>query len=171
MGICYEYYRAEDRETALVDPERSRMDVMSSSGLPGFDVVETKWICPEVVLGQLVAFIAEVDFSLELVQTADLYPPPEGRPKSGEEWDALPDDSPYREGPGIDELPVYARDVLAGMDDSRLPAIARRWGTIEGFSRFTADDGTYLLSLTEELVGLARRAKDSGQMLYCWICL
>jgi hypothetical protein len=171
MGAFYEYYRAADRETAIVRPEHSRMIADPSRGVPEFDVVETKWIDPAVILGRLVAFIGEVDFSADLVDTVPLYPLPEGAPQSDEEWDALPEDSPYLEGPGIDELPVNARDLLAGADDSRLPAVAERWAKIEEFSYFSSVDGGYTLSLVEELVGLARRAKKDDQMLYCWMCM
>ncbi|MEU7000381.1 hypothetical protein [Nonomuraea sp. NPDC046570] len=133
--------------------------------------MDTKWIDPGLVLGQLVALVSDVTFSIDLVDTVTLYPPPEGAPKSDEEWDALPEDSPYLDGPGIDELPVNVRDVLAGADDSRLPAIAERWAEIEHFSHFTSVDIDYMLSLVTDFVGLARRAKESHQMLYCWMCL
>ncbi|GAA0826560.1 hypothetical protein ACFQVD_28030 [Streptosporangium amethystogenes subsp. fukuiense] len=171
MGVFYEYYRAADRETAVVQPEHPRVIADPSRGTPEFDVVETKWIDPHVILGQLVAFIGDVDFSVGLVDTVALYPPPEGAPQSDEEWDALPEDSPYLDGPGIAELPVNARDILAGADDSHLPAVAERWAKIEEFSHFTSVDVGYMLSLVEELVGLARRAKKDDQMLYCWMCV
>ncbi|NUW46333.1 hypothetical protein [Nonomuraea rhodomycinica] len=170
MGVFFEYYRAADRAAATVGPEHSRELADASLGLPEFDVVVTKWIDPEVVLGQLVAFAGQVDYSLGLVQPVVLYPPPEDAPRSDEEWEALPEDSPYREGPGIMELSADARDMLAGVADARLPALAEQWAAIEEFSRFTDDDG-YMLSLTTDLVGLARRARDNDQLLYCWCCL
>ncbi|MGW4800018.1 hypothetical protein ACWEPC_47145 [Nonomuraea sp. NPDC004297] len=35
----------------------------------------------------------------------------------------------------------------------------------------SAMDNSYLLSLVEAFVGLARRAKKEDQLLYCWICV
>ncbi|GAA4558230.1 hypothetical protein [Planotetraspora kaengkrachanensis] len=171
MGVFYEYYRASDREAAVVRPDRSRVVANPSREVPAFDAVETKWVDPKVVLGRLVTFIGDVDFSLDLVGTVTLYPPPEGAPKSDKEWDALPEDSPYLEGPGIEELTVNVRDVLAGADDARLPLVAERWSKIEEFSHFSSVDGEYMLSLVRGLAGLARRAKASDQMLYCWSSL
>ncbi|MGW0194186.1 hypothetical protein [Nonomuraea sp. NPDC003201] len=120
--------------------------------------------------GQLVAFAGQVGYSLGLVETVGLYPPPEDAPRSDDEWDALPEDSPYREGPGIMELSAKARDMLASVDDAGLPMLAEQWAAIEEFSHFTDDDG-YMLSLTKDLVGLARRARENDQLLYCWCCL
>ncbi|GLX00547.1 hypothetical protein [Microtetraspora sp. NBRC 16547] len=171
MGVFYEYYRAADREAAVVQPGCPRVVADPSREFPAFDVVETKWIEPKVILGQLVAFIGDADFSLDLVGMVTLYPPPEGAPKSEEEWAALPEDSPYVEGPGIEELTVNVRDVLAGADDARLPLVAERWSKIEELSHFGPDDGAYMLSLVGDLVELARRAKASDEMLYCWSSL
>lgn len=165
MGVHYEYYRAADRVSATVRPEHTRVIGVLSRGVPEFDVVETKWIDPEVCLGKLVAFAGEVDYSADLVETVELYPPPEGAPH------ALPEDFPYRDGPAIVELLVNVRDVLAGVDDARLPALAEQWAAIEEFSRFTYDDEGYTLSLVKDLVGLARRAKENDQLLYCWMCV
>ncbi|MFI6790883.1 hypothetical protein ACIBG4_26500 [Nonomuraea sp. NPDC050383] len=169
MGVFFEYYRAADRAVAIVQPEHPRETADASCGLPEFDVVVTKWIDPGVVLGQLVAFAGQVDYSVRLVEVVVLYPPPEGAPRSDEERDALPEDSPYLEGSCIMELPAEARDMLAGVDDARLPMLAEQWAAIEEFSHFTDDDDGYMLSLTKELVGLARRARENDQLLYCWV--
>ncbi|MFI9552092.1 hypothetical protein [Nonomuraea endophytica] len=171
MGVFYEYYRAADRAAATVQPEHSREIADTSRGVPEFDVVVTKWIDPEVVLGKLVAFAGQVDYSLELVEMVVLYPPPEGAPRTDEELDDLPEDSPYLEGPGIMELPAEARDMLADVNDARLRMLAEQWAAIEEFSHFTADDDGYMLSLTKDLVGLARRAREDNQLLYCWCSL
>lgn len=112
MGVIFEYYRAENRDVAIAHPSRSRTGKPLPGG-PVFDAVDTKWIDPGLVLGQLVALVSDVAFSIDLVDTVTLYPPPEGAPKSDEEWDALPEDSPYLDGPGIDELSVNVRDVPA----------------------------------------------------------
>ncbi|RVX46889.1 hypothetical protein EDD27_9802 [Nonomuraea polychroma] len=74
------------------------------------------------------------------------------------------EDSPYLDGPQIDELSASARDALAEVDDSRLFEVARRW-TMEPLCPFRDGD---VLDVVEELVALARRAKESDEMLYCW---
>ncbi|MFF3437934.1 hypothetical protein [Streptosporangium sp. NPDC002721] len=135
MSVFCEYYRAVDRAAATVQPDRSRVIDDPEYGVAGFDAVETKWVDPRVILGQLVAFVGGVDFFLGLVDTVPLYPSyPDPAPQTDEEWDALPEDSPYLGGAAIDELPVNARDILAGADDSSLPAVAERWAKIEEFS-------------------------------------
>ncbi|MEV4179252.1 hypothetical protein [Nonomuraea sp. NPDC049709] len=77
---------------------------------------------------------------------------------------ALPEDSPYREGPEIEELSVSARDTLAEVDDARLPEVAQQWMNEHPSSL----DGDHVLDLVKEFVALARRAKESDQLLYCW---
>ncbi|WP_433540848.1 hypothetical protein ACQP10_03225 [Streptosporangium sandarakinum] len=168
MGF-YGYYRAADREAALVRPEASRM-IDEPHGVAGFDAVETKEIDPWGTLNKLVALIGDVDLSTELVGMVALYPPPEGAPQSEEEWDVLPEDSPYLDGPGIQGLSVNVRDLLTDVDDARLPALTERWAEIEEFSHFTSVDMEYLLSVAKNLVRLSRRAKEHDQLLYCWMC-
>ncbi|WP_164904107.1 hypothetical protein [Nonomuraea polychroma] len=136
-----------------------------------FDVVETKWIDPSGALGDLVAVIKGVPYSGDLVETVTLYPPPEGEPKTEDEWLALPEDSPYREGPEIDELSVSARDMLAEVDDARLPEVAQRWAESQGWTvepLSSSHEGDDVLELVKEFVALARRAKERDQLLYCW---
>ncbi|MFF5206613.1 hypothetical protein [Streptosporangium sp. NPDC000396] len=170
MGLFFEYYRATDREAALVRPEASRA-IEEPHGVSGFDVVETKWIDTWGTLNKLVALIADVDLSTELVATVRLYPLyPDPVPQTDEEWDALPEDSPYLSSVGIEELSVNVRDLLADADDARLPRLVERWAKIEEFSHFSSVDMEYLMSVAEGLVGLSRRAKEHGQQLYCWSC-
>ncbi|MBG0827009.1 hypothetical protein HS041_04430 [Planomonospora sp. ID67723] len=170
MGLFFEYYRAADREAALVRPEASRA-IEEPHGVSGFDVVEAKWIDTWGTLNKLVAIIADADLSTKLVTTVALYPSyPSPAPQSDEEWDALPDDSPYLSSVGIEELSVNVRDLLAGADDARLPMLVERWAKIEEFSAFSSVDMEYLRSVAEDLVGLSRRAREHGQQLYCWSC-
>ncbi|MFI7224404.1 hypothetical protein ACIBO5_14375 [Nonomuraea angiospora] len=104
MGVFYDYYRAANRQAAVEKPHYPRAVEKPMPGIPTFDAVEAKWIDPYVVLGQLIALVREIPFSPELVQTITVYPPPEGSPATIEEWEALPEDSPYKDGPGIEEL-------------------------------------------------------------------
>ncbi|MGN9841486.1 hypothetical protein ACTMTI_25500 [Nonomuraea sp. H19] len=165
MSAMCDYYRAPDRATATVRPTTVRDRSKPLRGVPVFDVVEITWVDPSGSLGSLVAAIKNVPFSDDFVETVTLYPPPEGAPQTEGEWLALPEDSPYLDGPQIDELPVTARDALAQVDDSRLLEVARRW-TMEPLCPFREVDD--LLDLVQELVALARRAKESNELLYCW---
>ncbi|MFF0329638.1 hypothetical protein ACFYTU_53615 [Nonomuraea angiospora] len=87
--------------------------------MPSFDAVEAKGIDPVVILGQLIALARETPYGRDLVRTATVYPPPEGAPATVEEWEALPEDSPYKEGPMIEEFAVFppALRVLAELRD------------------------------------------------------
>ncbi|GAA4567931.1 hypothetical protein [Planotetraspora kaengkrachanensis] len=163
----YEYYRAADRDAALVDAESPR--VIEPGVARGFDAVDAGKIDPENEFCRLVAMILDVPYSLDLVGLTYLYPPPEGAPRSPEEADALPEGSPYLEGPGIAEFAVRVRDALAEVEDDRLPVLAARWSGIEEFRRYSGTTPDELLSLIEDFVGLARRAKAHDQMLYCWM--
>ncbi|YCK32709.1 hypothetical protein ACNF49_00965 [Actinomadura sp. ATCC 39365] len=165
MSAMHDYYRAPDRATATWRPNELRASHRPLPDAPEFDVVETKWVDPNGSLSSLVAVIKGVPYSNDLVETVTLYPPIDGRPATEDEWLALPEDSPYREGPEIEELPVSARDTLAEVDNARLPEVAQRW-TREPLSSF--HEGDDVLDLVKEFVTLARRAKESGQLLYCW---
>ncbi|GAA1618566.1 hypothetical protein GCM10009733_013590 [Nonomuraea maheshkhaliensis] len=99
-----------------------------------------------------------------------LYPPQEGAPTTDEEWGALPEDSPYFVGPGIEELPADVRDTLADVPDGRLVELGERWAESDDDSMFRTDP-PQLSELIAELRGLARRARDEGQSLYCWSSL
>ncbi|MGW0483614.1 hypothetical protein [Nonomuraea sp. NPDC003214] len=92
-------------------------------------------------------------------------PPPEGEPQTEEEWLALPENSHYLDGPQIDGLSASARDALAEVDDSSLHEVARRW-TMDPPCPFRDSDD--VVDLVQKLVALARRAKESDELLYCW---
>ncbi|MEU6789651.1 hypothetical protein ABZ912_61635 [Nonomuraea angiospora] len=159
MGVFYDYYRAVSRQAAME----------SLAVVPPFDAVEAKGIDPIVVLGQLVALAREIPYGPDLVWTATVHPPPEGAPATIEEWEALAEDSPYKEGPGIEELPADVRDTLAGIPEGRLGELAERWGRIEEFAGFPPADG-FLPQVLTELRDLAQRAQQEDEMIYCRIC-
>ncbi|MBB5774027.1 hypothetical protein [Nonomuraea jabiensis] len=168
MGVFYDYYRAADRQAAAEKPDSPRAVEEPMAGVPSFDAVDAKGIDPNVILGQLIAVVKEIPYSLDLIQTITVYPPPEAAPATIEEWEALPDDSPYKEGPGIEELSVDVRDTLAGIPDSRLGELTERWEQIEEFADFPPARG-FLLQVLTELRDIAQRAQKEDQMIYCWI--
>ncbi|WP_433436855.1 hypothetical protein [Nonomuraea sp. CA-141351] len=154
----YEYFRAADRHAAVVKPDYPRAVEKPLPGIPAFDAVETKWIIPSDSLAQLIALIRNVPYADDLVQTVDLYPPPDGAPKTDEEWDALPEDSPYFVGPGIEELPADVRDTLADVPDARLVELGEQWAAGDD-SFLPRSDPRELSTLIAELRDLARRAR------------
>ncbi|MBE1586330.1 hypothetical protein ACFPOI_38730 [Nonomuraea angiospora] len=127
MGVLYDHYQAADREAATVRPDLGRTETPVLPGRPVFDGVHAKGIAPQVDLAELVGLIRGVPPTGDLVEVEEIYPPGEGAPQTDEEWEALPPDSPYLDGPGIFELPASVRDTLAEVDDERLPEPARQW--------------------------------------------
>ncbi len=167
MGIVHDYFRAADTKAALQAMELPA-GPLSSQG--AFDGVAAKGVDPYDVLGQLIALIRRVPtWAPNLVQAIDISPPPETKPGSAEEYDGLPEDSPWKTGPWLIELNGSVRDALATVDDARVSDLAARWAQIEELGGvLTADDARALIG---DLVGLARRTRESRNRLYCWTCL
>lgn len=63
---------------------------------------------------------------------------------------------------------VEARDALAEADDQQLIQLAVRWSQVDELNG-EHDDSNVLLGILEELRGLARRACEHSQRLYCWV--
>lgn len=164
MGVMIDYFRAANAERAV-----RAMNL--PSGRPGaeFDGVETKGIDPYVMLGQLVVFIREVPWEPDIISSKTLWPPPDTKPSGEQAYRELPEDSPWRTGPWLEELGVQVRETLASVDDARMPDLAAQWAGIEEFRGLLAIDDA--LPLTRDLIALARRARESGDQLYCWSCL
>ncbi|GAA0358965.1 hypothetical protein NE235_17465 [Actinoallomurus spadix] len=170
MGVLFDYFRAPDGETALRLLDRG-------NGVPagpatigtGVDALDAKGIDPFVILGRLVGLILAVPSSVDLVRTAGVWPPEETKPRSLEEMNRLPEDSPWNTGPWLEELDDRIRDAFAEADDYALPWIADRWARIEEFDGHM--DATFALGIIEDFVALARRARRADDRLYCWMCL
>ncbi|WP_327088374.1 hypothetical protein OIE66_39650 [Nonomuraea sp. NBC_01738] len=161
MGILVDYYRAANREAALERPDLGRANVKLLPGDPVFDGVDAKRIEPALMFAQLIAFINEVPWSVRDPSPMTLLYPPQHAKRPFE-------DDPYEHEPLILELDASVRDTLADVDDARLLDIARQWIGIEEFEGWTIE-GEDMVPLIEELVGLARRAKQHDELLYCWI--
>jgi hypothetical protein len=166
VGVLTDYFRAPDAKSAARAMELPAGPLLPE---PAFDGVEAKRIDPCVVLGQLVALIRGVPWDVHLVRTVMVWPLPETKPATKEAYNALPEASPWKQGPWLEELEREVRDALATVDDARLPALADQWARIEEFHRTMSAE--VALSLINDLVGLARRARDAGDRLYCWISL
>jgi hypothetical protein len=104
MGVINVYFHAAYAEAAL------QADVMAP--LVGFTTVETKVAEPFVALGKLVALIAEVAWSPDLIGAVVVSPSPATKPTSADAYARLPEDSSWKTGPWLHELSVRARDVV-----------------------------------------------------------
>lgn len=168
MGVITDYCRAPDAKTAIRAMEMDESD--DSLGPPlTVDIVQAKGIDPTVVLGQVVAFIRGVSWDPDLVSSTLVWPPLGSEPLSKAAFDALPDESPLKSGPWLEELGAPVRDTLAAVDDARLPALADQWARVEEFHGLA--EAGQLLAILSDLVALARRARHAGDRLYCLTCL
>ena len=114
-------------------------------------------------------FIRGVPWDVGLVRSVLVWPPPETKPATKEQYNTLPEGSPWKEGPWLQELDCEVRDTLATVDDARLPASPPSGpGSRNSINTMTTE---VALSLIRDLVGLARRARDAGDRLYCWLSL
>jgi hypothetical protein len=73
------------------------------------------------------------------------------------------------DGPWIVQLSAELRDDLADAEVSRLPAVAEQWVRTEEFGDTAS--ATEALPWLGEIIALARRARQAGERLYCWMCL
>ncbi len=171
MGVLFDYFRAPNATDA-----RRVMDLpggavgAAAAGEPALDVVDAKGVDPAIIFGQLIALIRSVPWTPDVISTTMVWPPPDTAPSSAEEAAALSADSPWATGPWLEEIDIETRDTLAALDDDRLQEIATEWAQIEEFAYYS-NPGDGLRELISELTGLARRARDAGDRLYCWTCL
>jgi hypothetical protein len=161
VGQFFDYFAAANAEVAS-------LAIASGPHACGFDPVEAKGIAPDVVLSQLVAFIVGTPSSAHISATRLLWPPAETEP-TRKAYDGLPEGSPLRDGPYLQELDARTREALASVDDALLPGLAAQWARIEEMSALW--DESSLRQLLAELVDLARTAQKAGDQLYCWSTL
>jgi hypothetical protein len=166
VGVLFDYFRAPDANTAKQALELPAGPLLPA---PAFDGVEAKAVDPTVILGQLIAFIRRTPLEPNVVGATLVCPPPENAPATEEAYNELPEGSPWKEGPWLQELAPEVRDALATVDDGQLSNLAAQWVQIEEFPHGL--DVKVIRLLIQELVGLARRARDSGDQLYCWSSL
>ncbi|WP_422736555.1 hypothetical protein ACN263_23880 [Micromonospora sp. WMMD729] len=159
VGVLYDYFRASDDEAvAKLMADTDGEPVVREGGSSVEDAVDGKGIDPNVILGKVVSFALDVPWTSDLVGERLLWP------------DGAAEDREY-EGPWVVVLGEGARDVLAEIPDDRVAPLAEQWSRIEELSHYSDTQPEAMLSRLREFVGLARRARASGQNIYCWICL
>jgi len=153
MGVLYDYFRASDNAAAirLID-ELDGGPVVRGDRDVAVDAVDLKGIEPEVTLGQLVGFARGTEWTVDTVQGQLLW-------------------SADEQGPWLESIDDATRDTLASISDELMPELSARWGRIEELSLGDDVAGDEMLPVIEEIRGLARRARDAGDHLYCWSCL
>ncbi|MBW4722353.1 hypothetical protein [Saccharothrix obliqua] len=160
MGVLTDYFRAADAADVVrvVEQDLHPLDGWQ----PGFDGVSAKQIDPVVVLGILVAAVRDVPWEPGVVGQRAVWPTTP-KPERG----VYVEDDPWLEGPWVFELDTATRDVLADVPDAALPGLGERWSRSEEVMW----SGPELAELAGELSALARRAREAGELLYCWTCL
>jgi hypothetical protein len=152
MGVLYDYFRAADTATAATAVDRPGGPLATDGSGTAFDGVAARGIDPVVSLGQLVAFVRGVSWTPELVEAEEI-----ARSTVSESW--------------VERLGPPVRDWLADAADDALPEIVVKWSQIEESAPAEDMDEAQLSALVTDLVGLARRARATGEQLYCWCCL
>nr|MDT0663362.1 hypothetical protein [Micromonospora sp. DSM 115978] len=154
MGVLYDYFRAssDGAAIALMDELVGGPSAFADNG-GDVDVVDLKGLDFTVVLGQLVALARGVPWHAGLVGNNMIW--------SGDDG----------EGPWLLSIDDATRDTLAGIDDSRLPELSAKWGQIEELARYGPLPESEVRPIIEQIAGLAQRARQAGDHLYCWCCL
>jgi hypothetical protein len=159
MGVLCDYFRAPDRTTALA-LHRHPDGLFEAAASAKTEPVDLKGLDPVVMLGKLVGLLSGVSYEHMLLAggiPTDHIPNPV-LVTSEDDEDVLV------------ELSVVVRDTLADATEAALTEAAPIWANIEEFAYSTWNDADEVRPIMDELVGLARRARDADQMIYCAIC-
>ena len=100
-----------------------------------------------------------------------VWPPVDGALKTTSDYEALPEASPYKDGPWISEIDEASGDALASVTPERIEFLAAAWGRTEEMRDFDGAPNRDLAPVVRDLVELAQRAQAAGDRLYCWTCL
>ncbi|MFC4911238.1 hypothetical protein [Actinomadura gamaensis] len=163
MGVLTDYFRAPDDEAVIRLLDRTRGHSPIVGRKPSFDGVEAKGVDPGVVLGSLVATIRGVPWDVQQVKVSQVWPP-----ASEQEPDPSEDD-PFQDGPWAFALDDPTRDTLAGVAPADVTALVVTF--VERTEELRGGGADEWRPVVEDLIGLARTARDADQHLYCWACL
>ncbi|GID91075.1 hypothetical protein ACFQFC_38030 [Amorphoplanes digitatis] len=152
MGVLYDYFRVAGDAAAVQLMHETEGGPVAREGAT-VDAIDLKGIEPVVTLGRLVALAADVPWDAGLVDTGLLW--------SGGE-----------EGPWLMSIEDTVRDTLASITGGERSAwLSAQWGRTEELAWDGPLPDDRMLPAIEEIAGLARRARDAGEHLYCWCCL
>ena len=159
VGVLCDYFRAPDRATALAF-HRHPDGLFEAAVSAGTEALDFKGLDPVVMLGKLVGLLSGVSYEQMLlagsIPTAHIPNPVLVTREHDEDV--------------LVELSVLVRDTLAEATEAALTEAAPIWANIEEVADDTWNDADEVRPVMDELVGLARRARDADQMIYCAIC-
>ncbi len=159
MGVVYDYYRAPDRAAAIEMAFHADGLFAAAEKLPNAEAIDFKGVDPAVGLAKLVGLLTAPSF-IDLIL-------------GGIPIDHVPDPiliTPEDREFHVVELSAFTRDTLANASDASLTEAAPFWANIDEFIRYTWNDADEVRPVMDELVAFARRARNSGQLLYCYMC-
>jgi hypothetical protein len=146
VGVLFDYFRAPDASTAAAVLAWPGGPI----GLDELDVVDGKGIDPTVMMRTLQSLLT-------------------GTPYDELPWGEMLAITPNPDGPAVEGLTVDLRDALADAEVDRLPAVAEQWVRTEEF--WWTGAAADVLPFLYEVTALARRARQAGELLYCWCSL
>jgi hypothetical protein len=153
MGTLCDYFRAASDAAAVNLMDEFGGGPVAAGDGAGIDAIDLKGIEPAVTLGRLVALVRGVSWDVNVVNTELLW--------SGAE-----------EGPWLMSIDDAVRDTLASVATStQLLELSAQWGRTEelAWNGPLTDDA--MLPVIDQIAGLARRARDAGDHMYCWCSL
>ncbi|CAN7217412.1 hypothetical protein [Knoellia sp. LjRoot47] len=152
MSVLFDYFAAPSDEIAAAVVDRDGGPA-AQHGAEGFDTVTGWGIDPVVQLGTLESLLTGRSYD-EVVEDA----------RSGQTL-AVRD--------GGERLVLAVTDgltaALVGAGSERLASVAPQWSQTEEF--WGGADPADLAEFLDQLSALAERASESGQRIYCWVCV
>lgn len=148
MGVLLSYFAAgsDQRAAGVIDlaggPEGAGLPAVSGNGID-----------PVVQLGKLESLLTGTEYATVAVG-----------PRSGHAV-AIRDEGERLVLTVTDEL----RQALAAASTERLDEVAVPWSQTEEFGGMAEPEA--LAAFLRQLAGLASRAGQSGERLYCWVCV
>lgn len=163
MGVLTDYFRATDAATVVRAMQRTDGGPLVGTAQPSFDGVEAKFLDPVVVLGKLIATVKRVPWDVDLVEEAPVWPT-----TPTPDWADPPEGDAWVTGPWVTELGTATRDALAEVPDCEVREAVDVWVQVEELRGVPAEQ---MQPVVDDLIRLARRAREAGEQVYCWTCL
>jgi hypothetical protein len=165
MGLLTDYFAATPEQAAAVDiqtgptgpaDESARQDRPSVDGSTRAprrveDVLAVKGFEPTVTMATLEGILTGAEF-MEIIES-DAEP-------------VIADGGP--DGPWLVMIRAQLQAALVSTPPGGWRAVAERWAATE---KMVGTPASVAVAFLEELAGLARRASDRDQRLYCWMSL
>jgi hypothetical protein len=146
VANLYDYFAAPDDQTAAATLD-------DGPGPERFDVMRANGIDPVVQTGTLESLLRAVPYKQVMASRGQ----------------SMLVSDPGSESHWVVRLTDTLRDALSAADAGQLAEVAVPWSQTDEF--WGRGDADLLAGLLGDLAGLARRARERGHHLYCWISL